>query len=63
MLDAEKKLTQPKLLDKSLPVPSGIIPTGGTGSRFCLSSSPRLPSTQPTVPSPPATCQSNRQIA
>jgi hypothetical protein len=33
-----------------------MIPTGGNGSLLCFLSSPRLPSTQPTVPSPPATC-------
>lgn len=54
-INTKLKHTQPKLLERSFPVPSGIIATGGTGSRPCLLSSPTLPSTQPTVPSPPAT--------
>lgn len=58
-----KKLTQPKLRDKSFPVPSGTIPVGGTGSRPIAWSSPRQPRTHPTVPSPPATCQNNFRTA
>lgn len=49
-------LTQPKLLDKSFPVPRGMIAAGGAGSRLCLYRWAMLPNTQPTVPSPPATC-------
>lgn len=54
-------LTQPKLLERSLPVPSGMIPVGGTGSLFWACSSDRLPKTQPTVPSPPATWEEDPQ--
>lgn len=59
----EKKdstLTQPKLLERSFPVPRGITPTGGIGNVPSLLSSPRHPRTQPTVPSPPATYQKNK---
>lgn len=49
--------TQPKLRERSFPVPRGMMPTGGTlplGDDIC--SSLRHESTHPTVPSPPATC-------
>lgn len=32
----KQALTQLKLLDKSFPVPRGMIAVGGTGSRPCL---------------------------
>ena len=41
---------QPRVLDKSLPVPSGKTATGGNGDRLRPSIDDRI---QPTVPSPP----------
>jgi hypothetical protein len=57
LLAEENPPPQPKLRERSLPVPRGMMLTGGTlplGDDICSSS--RHESTHPTVPSPPATC-------
>ena len=46
-----KVFPQPKLRDRSFPVPRGMTATEGAGSSF---SSRIVPSSQATVPSPPA---------
>ena len=46
-----KVFPQPKLRDRSFPVPRGMTATEGGGSSF---SSRMVPSSQATVPSPPA---------
>ncbi len=46
-----KVFPQPKLRDRSFPVPRGMTATDGGGSSF---SSRMVPSSQATVPSPPA---------
>lgn len=53
------KLTQPKEKGRLFPVPSGIVAMGGGCSSF---RSPMIPSNQPAVPSPPATCEITHAI-